>query len=99
MKDASRTFSGGTLPDWIVAVVPHLAVPADLQAVAEAFVLLQAARHRADYDLTADFTRLEATEFVTLARDSIARWPAVAEDDAARLYLAGLLCWKTLRQR
>jgi hypothetical protein len=99
MKDVSRSFAGGSLPDWMRSVAPHLTIPDDLKLVARRFVLLQEARHRADYDLSDGFTRDEAVGLVADARDAITRWPGVADDDATRLYLAGLLCWRTLRQR
>ncbi len=47
MKKASNALIGGTLP-----VYGPITIPADLRAVARAFVDLQEARHRADYDLT-----------------------------------------------
>ncbi len=99
MKEVSRSFAGGTLPDWMRAAAPQLVIPGDLKVVARRFVLLQESRHRADYDLSDGFARVETAALVADARDAIALWPNVADDDATRLYLAGLLCWKTLRQR
>ena len=99
MRDASQSFSGGTLLSWMQPIAPALVVPADVKIVARRFVLLQEARHRADYNLTALWTRDEVQRLISDTRDSLSRWPAVAEDDATRLYLAGLLCWKTLRGR
>jgi hypothetical protein len=81
------------------AAAPRLAVPPNLRTVADTFVAIQDGRHRADYDLSRPFTRYEAEDLVNDARIAIARWPGVASDDAARLYLASLLCWRTLRQR
>lgn len=99
MKEASKSFAGGTLPVWVRQTAPQLVIPADLRRIAEIFVRLQEQRHRADYDLTDSLSRYEAKKFITDAREAIALWPAIADDDATRLYLAGLLCWKTLRQR
>ena len=99
MKEASRSFAGGNLPDWMRSVAPHLTISDNLRTVARRFVHLQAARHRADYDLSIGLTRDEAVGYVADVRDAIGRWPAIANDDATRLYLAGPLCWKALRQR
>lgn len=99
MREASKTVAGGNLPKWMGDVAPQLAVPADLRGIADTFVKLQDERHRADYDLSRPFTRYEASVLTMAAHDAIGRWPNVAADDATRLDLAGLLCWKTLRQR
>lgn len=99
MKEVSRAFAGGTLPAWMREVSPGLVLPPDLKTVAASFVRLQEERHRADYDMTRPFTRAQAVRLVDLVRDAVACWPDIADDDAARLYLAGLLCWKSLKQR
>ena len=99
MKEASKSFAGGALPAWMQQTAPQLRVPGDLRKVARTFVRLQEQRHRADYDLSELMVREEAENLIASVRDAISLWPNVTEDDATRLYLAGLLCWKTLRQR
>jgi hypothetical protein len=99
MKEASKSFASGTLPLWMTHTAPQLAISADLRRITATFVRLQEQRHRADYDLSVAFSRLEVEVLVADARKAIDLWPTVAPDDAARLYLTGLLCWKTLRQR
>ncbi|HEX6987062.1 MAG TPA: hypothetical protein VF170_16910 [Planctomycetaceae bacterium] len=99
LKEVSKAFASGTLPLWMRQVAPQLTISPDLRSIAATAVRLQEQRHRADYDLSVPFTRPEAEDLVADARDAIALWPGVADDDATRLYLAGLLCWRTLRQR
>jgi uncharacterized protein (UPF0332 family) len=99
MKELSKSFASGTLPLWMRKTAPELTIPADLRFIAETFVMLQEQRHKADYNLSVRLARSETEELIASAREAIALWPVIADDDATRLYLAGLLCWKTLRQR
>jgi len=96
MLAASRRVVGGNLP---TAFGWTTGFPAPLQEISRAFIRLQEERHRADYDLSRPFSRVEAAELVELAGTAIASWPAIADDDAARLYLVLLLTWKSLEQR
>jgi hypothetical protein len=99
MRETSKVFASGSLPAWMRSVAPQLVIPPDLRTVADTFVMLQEERHQADYNLARPLARYDAASLVADARKAVTLWPTVAEDDAARLYLAGLLCWKTLRQR
>jgi hypothetical protein len=96
MREASRRVAGGNLPQVLGWTTPF---PPRLQAIARAFVRLQEERHRADYDLSQPVSRTEADGLVEQAATAIADWPAIADDDAARLYLVLLLAWKGLEQR
>jgi hypothetical protein len=96
MHAASRRIAGGNLPAHFGWTTP---IPAELRTIAGVFTELQNARHQADYDLAHPFTRADAARLVQQAENAIASWPAVADDDAARLYLVLLLAWKNLDQR
>ena len=48
----------------------------ELTLVCDAFVDLQEQRNKADYDVGASFTRLEANGFVNLARNAHSLWPS-----------------------
>jgi hypothetical protein len=67
-------------------------VPQQLQDIAVAFVILQHARHRADYDTDAVFTRAEADEAVLTAEVAFLDWAVVQADSGADTFLAELLC-------
>lgn len=99
MKEASKVFAGGRLPSWMNTTVPALTIPADLQLVSETFVNLQEERHRADYDLSAPFTKQETLRLLTDARNAVVLWNGIKHDEAARLYLLCLLSWQSLRGR
>ncbi len=77
MKDAALKQRNVRVNDWLAnnAVVP---LSDDLRQIADAFLQLQAERHRADYDLrpSARFTRREATDLVALAENALAAWTA-----------------------
>jgi uncharacterized protein (UPF0332 family) len=72
MGDLSRK---PTVPHWLRAHVDAPISP-ELVVICDAFVNLQDQRHRADYDTSASFTRLEANGFVNLARMAHALWGA-----------------------
>jgi hypothetical protein len=94
MKNASRSFAGGTLPRRFDSVTGGTGVPNPLRTVAMTFVALQEARHEADYNLQKRFTRGEARRLVDRTAQAFRDWQSIRKDDYARLYLACLLLWE-----
>jgi hypothetical protein len=84
-----RRAVGQSVPDPIAHLLDN--PPADLVAVADAFLALQEARHEADYDHTADVSRRDARAHVDRARDALARLPSLAGDRVYDNYLLLLL--------
>ncbi len=74
-----------------------VASPPDLQLVAEAFVDLQGARHRADYDLNDPLTKEEAEGYIDVAKEAFEAWARVRQDAAAQLFLHLLPDYEGLR--
>ncbi len=66
-------------------------VPAEIQRIADCFVQLQEARHKADYNIKDSVTPVEAQTFVQMARAAFADWAAVGANPAADTYLTELL--------
>ncbi|EYF00606.1 hypothetical protein [Chondromyces apiculatus] len=65
---------------------------AELKSVASAFIALQEARHRADYDLTARFTRQDTLQMVDRAQKAFSDWELARDTDPlAPLFLLLLL--------
>nr|WP_294544670.1 hypothetical protein [uncultured Rhodopila sp.] len=62
-----------------------------LVSVFDAFVELQEIRHQADYDLAKEWTRLEAEDYVRLARAAFADWARVRTTPNAAVFLTALL--------
>lgn len=98
MKDVSKQISKKAVPvriGW-----PAGEIPAALVAVADSFVSLQQARHKADYETATRFTRDEARELVDEAQVAMVTWRAMDPDAAhwKALYLAGFELWKTWNQ-
>ena len=62
----------------------------DLIDIATIFVDLQEARHRADYDLTENFGRVQVLGYVNQARQAVTKWTAVKEFPNARVFLVAL---------
>lgn len=83
--------------EWPLSISPKdspRATPRAPSDVAKAFVDLQEARHRADYDLTRDFEQEEARERVDQARTAFETWERIKDTDDAHLYLACFLLYK-----
>ena len=68
--------------------------PDSLQVIAKAFVQLQQARIDADYNLTSVWTRLEAQEYLQLARTAFAAWNRVRRSHEANVFALALLAPK-----
>ena len=62
-----------------------------LVVVATNFANLQDERHRADYDLSAAYTRFEALEYVDLAYGAFREWKALRDHEEANVFLSALL--------
>ena len=62
-------------------------IPAQLQNIGNAFVLLQNARHLADYDLDAALTHAEADNHVVTAEIAFLDWTTIQTDPAAGVFL------------
>lgn len=97
MKNASKSFAGGTLPAGLSTTLLSSTISSGLRDVAEAFVTLQEERHRADYVLAKPFSKSEVTDLIHTARNAIELWQTVKNDDTARLYLLSLLVWDQLK--
>lgn len=91
MKALSKLFGDGTPPGSLRELVPT--VPDPLRDVANLFVLLQQARHTADYDLRAatDLNRQEALNLVEQARAALQLWATVRDTPAGEVFLLALL--------
>ena len=66
----------------------------DLQTVARSFVLLQEARHSADYDLSYTLTGPEAIKYLRLAIEAIEAWDRIQGSAEANIFILSLLMWK-----
>lgn len=102
MRKASASFRSGMFPDHLREIWPDevaadrrdLPVLDALRDVADAFVVLQEARHRADYKTDYQLTRIDAATLVDRAVAAANNWGGVRSEPVARLYLASLLLWK-----
>ena len=71
----------------------------DLIDVVAAFAELQNGRFKADYDLVARVTRLDALEALFTARTVVEKWPAPLPDPNTRTFLLALLFLDRLTRR
>jgi uncharacterized protein (UPF0332 family) len=71
-------------------------VSASLKSVALAFIVLQDARHSADYDLNSRWNRARARQSVEKARDAFALWKTIRKTSEANVFLLSFLLYKTL---
>ncbi len=91
MKDAAKSFAGGTPRAHIAPGLAGNAVQPELRDIARAFVSLQEARHDADYDRGRTFTRKETLDFVELAENAVASWSSVKDSVQSDTFLVALL--------
>jgi len=69
-------------------------VPAELLAVAKAFIGLQEARHEADYDNAKTWTSTEARAKIADAQIAFQNWQQIRTNPSANEYLLSLLVGK-----
>lgn len=98
MKTICKQFSDGKLPPYLVELL-QLPIQDDLRFAAKAFVDLQEARHRADYDMSHDLARASAGALVRLGEDTFAAWARVRKSANATVFLTALLLGTRWGQR
>ncbi len=89
MKKISKSFASGQSP--VIWQEAAGLICEDLRLVAQTFVDLQDARHRADYDHTRAWKKQEAVEIVARARVAFAAWDRTRSSQDASAYLVALL--------
>jgi uncharacterized protein (UPF0332 family) len=100
MNGACRSFAGGTLPNRIAEALPNgFVVPVAIRRIAREFLDLQAARHLADYDLTASFLREDVLIAVQRAEGAIREFRNLPATDVKKFFLACLWAWAVLGNR
>ena len=70
------------------------AASADLQEVARSLILLQEARHSADYDLSYAISWNDAFKLLDQATNAIDAWERIAASAEANIFILSLLMWK-----
>jgi hypothetical protein len=93
MRQAANAFRSTSLPDYVASFV-HQPIPSEIVDIAKNFVLLQEARHKADYDLAEQFDRTTVQGLVNNAEQVFRLWDRVRNTDDARVFLASLMFWK-----
>ena len=100
MKDACKSFGGGTLKKGVAKGLPAgFAIPAEIRELAETFVDLQECRHLADYDLTERFKRSDVLSLINQVEGRIQAFTQLASSNEKRFFLACLWAWKELANR
>ncbi len=90
MKQVCRSITAQN-PSEIVRELQPAGFSVGLRLVAQWFVELQEARHRADYDPTATYDRTETLELLRTAGAAFAEWRKIRTNDEANVFLAALL--------
>ncbi len=63
----------------------------ELKKVAQSFIILQQARHDADYNLEYELDPADAVAHVNLANSAFVSWEVTRDSDVAKEYLFSLL--------
>jgi uncharacterized protein (UPF0332 family) len=93
MKQAAGAFRGANLPQHVAALI-SAPLSQELIAVTDRFVLLQEARHKADYDLTEQFDGTRVQALISDAEQVFQLWNRIRDTDETRVFLSSLLFWK-----
>lgn len=103
MRAACRAFPNPQPPEIFRPLWAQYGVPGnvDLSLAARSFIRLQELRHAADYDLSRTWLRSQAVTTIDLAREAIAAWERLRQQqrDLARLAALTMLLWKQLQSR
>jgi len=91
VKRASQLFAQAAAPSASVRPLVPPVVPAELVTVARNVMLLQDARHGADYALELPVSRASAEEALAWAQQAVAGWENIHETPEARAFLAAML--------
>jgi uncharacterized protein (UPF0332 family) len=84
--------------DWTAKPEGERRIGKEVRAVAEAFVALQEARHKADYDLSVMFTQTEAEVEVSRAEQAFLDLLTATDDPSFSDFMIDLLI-RSIRQR
>jgi len=90
MKRVCKQFAAGGLPEYTQRLLTSK-MESEIARIAAAFVALQEARHTAEYDVTATFSRLDVLQKVGLARRAFRDWRRVRGRRNVNVFLAALL--------
>ena len=93
IKRICARFTPETLDQPLRSLIGNSPSP-DLQFVARTFVLLQEARHRADYDLSFEPRGNEIWLFLERASKAIQAWERLSKTAEANIFILSLLLWK-----
>jgi hypothetical protein len=86
-KDACKRFASGGGIQGLTA----LPVETELRKIAKAFAELQEARHKADYDLSETFDRVQVDAYIYQVEDAMTDWKKVKNAPNANVFLSALL--------
>ncbi|MBL8292566.1 MAG: hypothetical protein JNN08_12055 [Bryobacterales bacterium] len=84
----ARVFEHGKMKN---ACINCRSTNADVRAVASAFVELQSARHRADYNNAVQWTRIDTIEMIDVAERAFQHWGRARGHREAQDFLLSLL--------
>lgn len=100
MKDACKSFGGGTLKKGVAKGLPSgFAISPEIRRLATTFVDLQDGRHLADYDLTERFKRSDVLTLVEQVKQNIQDFTKLPSSNEKSFFLACLWAWKELANR
>lgn len=100
MKEACRSFAGGTLKAGASkGLPPSFVVPPENVDIAALFFELQTKRHQADYDLTERFRRKDVLGLIGDVDIAIRRFQRIPSTNEKKFFLACLWAWRTLSKR
>lgn len=99
MAKAAKSFAvpGAPQNHWHRRALDDSEIQPEIVKVAKTFIVLQNARHKADYDLSESVTPGWAQEMVSQAEEAFTKWNKVRNTLQADVFLAGMLVGNNTR--
>lgn len=98
MRQVALQFASGGISPKLSPGLNGQPLQPQLAELAAAFVDLQEARHKADYDIARRFTRHEALDFADRAEAAMTDWRALHRTAQADTFLIGLLAFENMQR-
>lgn len=93
MKETCGKFLASPLAKPLSDLIGQTA-SADLQRVARNFIVLQNARHLADYDMSWQLNRPQTLQYVQQAQDARDAWLRIRKSGEANVFVLSIFLWK-----
>jgi hypothetical protein len=97
MKEICGRFTAPELANPLLGLIGRTA-SSDLRTVTRAFILLQEARHQADYDLGYQLAKTDAISRAKVAAEAFQAWQRIQDSSEVNIFILSLLMWENWKK-